>query len=501
MISMIAPVLQANPETASRFFRGIGESLTMEMPDLHDFIRQAWEVIEPATPFVEGWHLGAIEEHLQAVDEGQIQLLDINMPPRNGKSILVSVIWPVYSWISKPFLRWIFASYSSSLSTKHSIDRRDLIRSPWFRKNWGGMVLLAADQDQKTEFKNTAQGTMIATSVGGTITGKGGNRVVTDDLINPQMAESKPERESAIRFFRRTLRTRLDNKQTGAIVNVNQRLHNLDLSGIIKEEGGWTRLVLPAEAPKRVVIKLPISGKQIIRKEGDILCPEREPKKILDQQKAAMGTRAYAAQYQQTPTAEEGGYFNPAWWKFYKPEALPEVEASARAWDTAVKTGQANDFTAGMLMHRCKIGFFVSPHLFKKRIQYPQLKRQIQLEAAARPADFEVIEDSSAGASVIQDLQSDTSIPILPFIAEKDKVTRASKVSPLVEAGKVFLPESAPWVADFIENMANFPDVEHDDDVDVFVMALMQLSGKSQSGMAGMHVEYGDDEEETDQDA
>lgn len=496
MMPAIAPVVHPQPDSASRFFRELGESLIMETPDLHEFIRQAWEVIEPATPFVDGWHMGAIEEHLQAVDEGQIQLLDINMPPRNGKSILVSVIWPIYSWISKPFLRWIFSSYSGSLSTKHSVDRRDLIRSPWFRQRWGSMVLLAADQDQKTEFKNTAQGTMIATSVGGTITGKGGDRIVMDDMINPEMAESKPERESAIRFYKRTLRTRLDNKKTGSIINVAQRLHSSDLSSVLKSEGGWTRLVLPAEAPRRMVIKLPISGRQIVRKEGDILCPDREPKKVLEKQKAAMGTRIYSAQYQQEPIATDSGYFHTDWWKFYKPAALPTALQSCRGWDTAVKTGQENDNTCGCLIHRCENGYYVNEHFFKNKIQYPELKKRIQLEAAARPADYEVIEDASAGASVIQDLQSSSALPILAFLSVKDKVTRASVVSPLVEAGKVFLPEGAPWVADFIDTMASFPEVEHDDEVDAFVIALMQLSGKSNSGAVGLTVLSNEDTDE-----
>jgi predicted phage terminase large subunit-like protein len=498
MIPMMAPVLQAQPDMAAKFFRQLGESLTTETPDLHEFIRQAWDVIEPSTPFVDGWHVGAIEEHLTAVDEGQIQLLDINMPPRNGKSILVSVIWPVYSWISKPFLRWIFSSYSGSLSTKHSIDRRDLVRSPWFRQRWGAMVTLAADQDQKTEYKNSAQGTMIATSVGGTITGKGGNRIVMDDMINPEMAESKAERESAIRFYRRTLRTRLDNKKMGSIINVAQRLHSADLSSVLKAEGGWTRLVLPAQAPKRMVINFPISCRQVVRKEGDVLCPEREPKEVLERQKAAMGTRIYSAQYQQEPIAADSGYFHTSWWKFYKPAALPTVLRSCRGWDTAVKTGQENDSTCGCLIHQCENGYYLNEHFFKNKIQYPELKKRIILEAAARPADYEVIEDASAGASVIQDLQSSSSLPILAFQSVKDKVTRASVVSPLVEAGKVFLPEGAPWVADFIDTMASFPEVEHDDDVDAFVIALMQLSGKANSGGAGLTVIGNEDANDED---
>jgi predicted phage terminase large subunit-like protein len=136
----------------------------------------------------------------------------------------------------------------------------------------------------------------------------------------------------------------------------------------------------------------------------------------------------------------------------------------------------------------------VDRHRFKGRIPYHQLKARIKMEAAARPANYEVVEDASSGASVIQDLRNETALPIIPFQSVKDKVTRASVASPLVEAGKVFLPEGEPWVADFIDLMASFPEVEHDDEVDSFVMTLLQLSGKAIGGGAGMTVVSPEDE-------
>jgi predicted phage terminase large subunit-like protein len=467
--------------TAADILMAIGTSLNMPNPTLREYIRGSWQVLEPAHPLTESWHIDCIAEHLEAVDAGQIQFLDINLPPRYLKSVLVSINWPTWSWISQPHTRWIFASYSASLSTKHSTDRRDIIKSDWYQSQWGDMVRLSDDQDQKTEFKNTARGAMMATSVGGTVTGKGGNRIVMDDLINPEMAESKPERESAIRFYRNTLRTRLDDKEHGAIVHVGQRLHKFDLSAALRAEGGWTHLVLPAEAPIRMVVNFPMTKNDFVREQGNVLCAARESKERLAQQKNAMGTRTYNAQYQQTPSDEEGAFFKRGWWKFYR--EVPTVKRSATSWDTAVKEKQTSDYSAKMRGMDCENGYYIDPHFLMDRMAYPTLKRAVQMEQDARPSDAIVVEDKSSGQQVIQDLQHETNLPIIPFTADKDKVIRANLVAPLVEAGKVFLPEGAPWVADFIENAANFPDVTHDDDIDSFTALIMYLSGKTKNGI------------------
>lgn len=509
MTPALSPLLlgtSSNPNLIAKdFLNRISLSLSQEPIPLKPFFRQAWSIIEPSRDLQETWLIDLIIEYLTAVEMGQIKRLLINMQPRSLKSILVSVVWPAWSWTKMPYLRWIFASYSASLSTKHSLDRRRILESAWFLKNWGDVCRLEDDQNQKTEFQNTQRGLMAATSVGGSITGKGGSRIVIDDLINPQDAESKPLRETALDFYQRTLVTRLDDKETGAIVAVEQRTHNQDTSAHILKEGGWTHLKVPATAPSRSVVVFPISGRKIVREEGDVINPLRESPKVLAGLKVAMGSRAYNAQYQQAPEAADGGQFNSSWWRYYKFDALPTVEVSARAWDTAVKTGQTNDPTASCLIHKCKDGYYVNPHFFNKRIQYPELQKQIQIEAAARPAEYEIVEDASSGASVIQDLQTNTAIAIIPFTAEKDKITRASRVSSLVEAHKVFLPLEAPWVADFIELMADILNAEHDDMADAFVMALMQLSGKAQGGMASLTMVTNDPEaepgEESERDA
>src|SRR5947208_5796518 len=148
---------------------------------LREFIRHAWSVVEPATEFVPGWHLDAICDHLEAVTKGTLRNLLINIPPRHMKSLAVSVFWPCWEWIRWPERRWLFSSYSERLSIRDSVRCRRLILSPWYQSFFGDRFQLTGDQNEKDRFDNDHSGSRIATSVGGSNTGEGGDRVVCDD--------------------------------------------------------------------------------------------------------------------------------------------------------------------------------------------------------------------------------------------------------------------------------------------------------------------------------
>lgn len=456
---------------AAILFERVAKSLDPNPLSLPEYMKAAWPIIEPSRPLVWAWSLDLILEHLAAVDSGQITRLIINVPPRSLKSSAVSIAWPTWSWTKTPWKRWIFSSYSSGLSVKHSIDRRRILESEWYLKNWGDSCRLESDQNQKAVYQNTQRGVMYATSVGGSITGMGGDVIVVDDLINPQEAESKIQRESSILFVRNTLLTRLDDKKTGAIVAIEQRTHNLDLSGTLLREGGWVHVKLPAEAPARSVVKFPLSDREIVREEGSVICEEREDKATLAKQKIAMGTRAYAAQYQQEPIATDSGHFHIGWWKRHI--VLPIADTIYHwSWDTAMEDGMENDCSVGMLFAHNAYGTFLD-HVVRGRWQYPELKRVMKAEWEARPAHTLLIEDCVSGKSLAQELIRSTNLPVIPVKPAGDKVFRASLCSPYVEAGRVSLKEmsegvDAPWVADFLEETSMFPQVAHDDQVDAF---------------------------------
>lgn len=468
------------PNYTSRLLDGVAKRFAAEKLTFREFIPQAWPIIEPAAKFVSNWHIDCIAEHLEALDAGQIRRLLINMPPRYGKSSLVSVLWPVWSWTDRPWLRWVFCSYSGSLAVKHNRDRRLVIESDWYRERWGNVFSMAEDQNQKNEFQNSLRGAMVATSVGGTITGKGCSRMVIDDLINPMEAESKAVRERSVEFYKTSLTTRLDNEKEGAVVIVEQRTHRNDLSGNVLLEKEWVHLSLPALNEKHRTVVFPMSRTAKVRATGDLLWEEKHGAEDLNRQKIRMGSRAFNAQFQQSPVSDEGSLFKRSWWSYYR--ELPKVRRRGWFWDTAVKTREQNDFTVGLLLAECADGFYLE-RLVKEKMEYPDLRRTVQQEQEARPANVIVVEDKSSGQQVIQELRRYTRLPIVAFDpGEKDKVLRANLVSPTVEAGKVFLPEGQPWVADFIETLAGFPDVEHDDEVDAFTSGLLYFNGRSNGG-------------------
>lgn len=483
---------RADPDmVAASIFRRVSLALSRDMITLEKYFEEAWPLILPNRELVSSWHIGYILEHLTAVDRGQILRLVINIPPRHLKSSLISVAWPTWSWTDKPWLKWIFSSYAAALSEKHSLDRRRLIESPWYQQRWGDTTRLESDQNKKTEFQNTQGGVMIATSVGGAITGKGGNRIVIDDGINPEQAESTAERETAIRYYQTTLSTRLDDKKIDAIVVVEQRTHHLDLTGTVLKEGGWTHVCIPAQAPAQTVVKFPLSGREVIREDGSVICDEREDKATLTTQKAVMGSRAYSAQYQQDPLAADSGYFHMAWWQYYGQLPVSDV-IYHWSWDTAMEEGQENDYSVGILFGHRAHGTFVE-HIVRGRWQYPELKRMMLEQWAARPAQALLIEDKVSGKSLAQDIARNTNLPVIPVKVAGDKVFRASLCSPYVEARRVFLKTGAAWVADFLEETSTFPQGANDDQVDAFTQGMNFFylgPQKPISAMAGQNLPF-----------
>ncbi len=225
------------------------DEIDQELASRHlgDFVRQAWHVVEPSTPFVPGWHVDAIIEHLEAVSSGQIRNLLINVPPRHMKSLLVAVFWPAWEWIRYPERRWLFSSYAAQLSIRDSIKCRRLIESPWYQVRWGNTFALTSDQNTKGRFDNNRSGYRLSTSVGGAATGEGGDRIICDDPHNVQEAESDAIRKATLDWFDVVMSTRANDPKTVGRVVVMQRCHQQDLSGHLLEQGGWEHLCLPAE--------------------------------------------------------------------------------------------------------------------------------------------------------------------------------------------------------------------------------------------------------------
>ncbi|MCX6543509.1 MAG: phage terminase large subunit [Acidobacteria bacterium] len=446
---------------------------------LRAYVEQAWPVLEPDTPFLPNWHIDYLVEHLEAVTAGQITRLLITLPPRYMKSLLVSILWPTWEWIQAPHRRWVFASYAEALSSKHSVDRRTILQSPWYQDRWGDRVRLASDQNVKNEFLNTRRGHMIATSIGGSITGKGGNRIVVDDPHNPVQAESDVQRDAALTYFSRTLSTRLDNKNDDAIVVVMQRLHERDLAALCLDLG-YTHVCLPAEAEVPTRLVFPRSQRIYDRMPGDLLWPERENAAVLTQQKVLLGSAAYAGQYQQRPAPAGGLIFKREWFRFY--DTLPNVQDLTQSWDMSFKGTDCSDYVVGLVAGRIGADIYL---IDRTKGQWGFSDSCQALEAFSRKyprSRTKLIEEAANGAAIIDALKHRVS-GIVPIRPEGGKVARAQAVQPQVEAGNVYLPNPGlhgtllperAWVDDFLHQLTVFPNGAHDDDVDAFTQLLVR---------------------------
>lgn len=483
----------AIPLTAERTIRQI---------PLRAFVEEAWPILEPTTPFVPGWHLDAIVDHLEAVTRGDIRQLLINMPPRFAKSLLVSVFWPCWVWTQAPSFRWLFASYAQSLSTRDSLKCRRLLTSGWYQRHWGGVFQLTTDQREKTRFDNDCTGYRLATSVGGAATGEGGDGIVVDDPHNVREAESTADRTAVLDWWDRTMSTRGNDPATVRKVIVMQRLHEQDLAGHLLAKGGWEHLCLPMEyeRPHGPVPTPTAIGWQDPRTEpGALLWPERFGPEEVAQLKLDLGSYGAAGQLQQRPSPAEGGILKRHWFGFWQPRGtqlppvpvtLPDgtrreivpIDLPARfalqlqSWDMAFKDFKASDFVAGGVWAQLGAQCFLLDQVHA-RLSFPRTLDAVTTMTTKWPAALmKLVEDKANGPAVIQTLQTKVA-GLIAVTPEGGKVARAHAVAPTVEAGNVFLPHPAvaPWVWDFLEECAAFPNGAYDDQVDQMTQALHRL--------------------------
>jgi len=261
-------------------------------------------------------HVHAVCDHLQAVAEGHIRNLIINIPPGHAKSLLSAVFWVAWWWILHPEARGLFSSYREPLATRDSVKCRRLIESPWYQERWGDHYQLSEDQNQKNRFENDRTGyrVVVPMSAG---TGERGDFVVVDDPHSVDQAESDTERQGAIEWFNGAMSTRVNDFASGHRVVIMQRLHEADLTGDLVAKGGWDCLCLPAEFEPERRCRTSIGYTDPRQQAGALLWPAKVSQEDLNRLKVELGSYRYAAQYQQRPAPAEGGLFKRGWWRFW----------------------------------------------------------------------------------------------------------------------------------------------------------------------------------------
>src|SRR6266481_1743402 len=314
--------------------------------DLYSFVQASFPIVSGGGRFLPNWHIEAICNELSQVIKGETRRLIITVPPRSLKSICASVCLPAFILGHDPARRIICVSYSEGLARKHANDCRALMRSNLYRAVFPTTRISPA-KDTETEVMTTARGSRLATSVGGTLTGRGGNLVIIDDPLKPQEAQSQSARVSLKQWYSNTLLSRLDHKTEGSIIVVMQRLHPDDLVGHLLEQGGWRHLNLPAIAEEDTIVRLG-QNRSHRRRVGDLLHPKRESQVALDELKASMGSMEFAAQYQQTPVPIGGNLIKWSWFKSYDtpPTRQSGDDKIIVSWDTALCSSQLADYSA-----------------------------------------------------------------------------------------------------------------------------------------------------------
>ena len=441
--------------------------------DFYAFIQAVFPLVSPNSPLMRNWHLEAMAYYLTRVLNGEIRRLIITVPPRSLKSICASVAFPAFALGHRPELRFICASYAENLARAHSRSCRDVMRSPLYQRLFPHTKIVPG-QDNQAEFATTRGGYRMATSVGGTLTGRGGNFAIIDDAMKAQDTFSETGRGTVLEWFGHTLLSRLDNKAADSIVVVMQRLHVDDLAGHLLDQGGWTHLNLPAIAESEHDV--PIGpGRVHGRKLGELLHPEREPQSVLDEAKYEMGSMAFAAQYQQEPVIEDGNLIKWSWFRFY--DAPPQRMAGDKiivSWDTALSEKELASYSVALVAQVLGETVYVLD-VIRERLEYPELRRKVialhQKWRHACDGYFLLIENKGSGMGLIQDLAREH-IRAIGIDPKGDKIMRMNNQTGRIEAGSVLLPRRAFWLEEFRRELCAFPGGRHDDQVDAFSQAL-----------------------------
>jgi len=472
------------------------KKLLMEMVDVRDELnkRRKFAHIERAknnildfttytkSDYNVNWHHKLLCSYLDRFVAGDIRRLMVFMPPRHGKSELVSRRLPAYIFGKNPNAKIIAASYSADLARLMNRDTQRIIDSEEYcdvfpkTRLFGKNIRAMADGSY---LRNSdifeivgCRGIYRCGGVGGGITGMGADYAIIDDPIkNQQEAMSTTYRNATHEWYTSTLYSRLE-KDDHILITLT-RWHDDDLAGRLlklskKDKGAdrWEILSLPA-------IRESAGHPDDHRKIGEPLWPWKYNKERLDAIKINQGTYKWSALYQQSPMDTGGGIVKLDWFKQY--HILPDrrwwVEV-CQFWDTAQKANE-------LLNCPWVCGTWVRTHdayyladVYREWMEYPQGKRMVKSLADKWEPNAIVIEDKSTGSSLLQEGDYFGTLPMVPFEPESDKITRLSVESPTIEAGNVFLPESAPWLPDFLAEIGTFPLSATMDQADMLSMAL-----------------------------
>lgn len=434
----------------------------------------SWDGYEAAA------HHHLIAKHLEKIERGELKRLMVFMPPRHGKSLVISEFFPAWYMGKHPNDRVVAVSHNQELAADFGRKVRNQFNDPLYKACFPS-VSLSSDSAAADKFDlgSPHRGGYFAVGVGGGLTGRGASLLLLDDVIpDAEAADSESFRRKIRDWYTSVAYTRL--ARGGAIVLVMTRWHVDDLAGwLLKnhKHENWTVLNLPA-----------------INEDNEALWPEFFNLDMLKGIRATLPSRHWEALYQQRPFAQEGNIYKRDWWRAWpENKPIPECEFIIQSWDTAFSDADRKRSSYSACV---ELGVFKRPDdksrmvfllsAFKKRMEYPELRREVLRKYQENHPEKVIIEKKATGISIIQDLRR-TGVPISAYTPDKDKVTRAYTASGLLENGRIYYP-SRRWAEDFISALARFPNPEDDDLADAFSQAVIWLQN-------GLLVSYAEDAE------
>ena len=429
--------------------------------DFLAFVQAAFALLFPNELFSREWFHEAIAIVLAGISDKRGIRQIINAPPRSLKSFLVSVAWVAFILGHKPNFKIVCASYSQDLANHLAADCRRLMESSWYR----GLFPTRLAKSTEEELVTTEGGFRLARSVGGTLTGLGGQVLIIDDPLNANDALSDTNRTSVNGWFTRTLYTRLNNKALGTVIVVMQRLHQDDLTGHLIEKGGWELLVLPAIAPSDMSI--PIWQGKFLWRAGEPL-QTREPLNVLADLKRQLGTSTFNAHYLQDPVPELGNMLKREWLNRYdQPPVQQPSDEIIQSWDTALKVTTTSDYSVCLTFLVRNNNEYYLIDVFRKRLNFPDLCSAVDAQAKKHRPNAILVEEQASGTPLIDECRIRKGMSnIIGWKPKVDKRTRMNGETPKLESGCLVLPKSAPWLEEFLMEYLAFPNGRYDDQID-----------------------------------
>ncbi len=439
--------------------------------DLKVFLLQSFTTLYPGKEFLDSWHVDAIVYHLEQCIHGEMQRLILNMPPRHLKSFIASVVLPAYLLGRDPSAKIICISYSDDLARMMARDFRRIVESVWYQKVF---PQVRVQKSTETEFVTDLGGYRYATSVGGTLTGRGGDFIIIDDPIKPEDTLSDKVRQATNEWYKSTLLSRLDDKQRSVLILVMQRLHVNDLTGFVENSGGFRKLALPAIASVDEFVQIG-PEETYFREAGTALHEEREGVETLNKMRGEIGAFNFAAQYQQRPELPDGNMIKRKWLNIIP--AAPQFNRNGLlivSIDAAASTSDTADYTAITLIYSYDGQHYVV-EAERGRWDYETLKKKAEayVKRFGKEITF-IVENASVGTSLIYYLRKNQ-VRCFHNNPRDEKVVRVARILPVLQEKRLHIVSRSgqnDWVEPLISELVNFPNGRFDDQVDSITQAV-----------------------------